>query len=553
MSKMKEIMPFFSLVFCVILSAASLSLGIPNELILSGSALLGLFSLTPFYYALLHARSFKTAGVLCGAHIALTHLFSSFWLAYFKDFAVFTLGASTAAYFALGIPIGWWLWTALHSRAEVRPFVFSACWVCWEWLKSTGFLAYPWGTLPMTSRSLFLFIQIADTTGVWGISFLFATVSAFTAEFLSNEPSWRRPLRAENGAAKRCGTHMPGAVFTAALFGISCVYGAHTLSRLPPSETSFTAAIIQQNSDPWGDDGDTLKRLQDLTRAAVADAENATGKKPDVILWSESSLPYAYNINRAYYSRRPQGDDFISFMKETGIPLFSGSPYIAEQDGGKKAYNAVVLITPDGELADWYAKMQLVPFAEYIPFTEYECVSRFFDALIGFSSGWEPGTKKTVFHLPLPSDAGSGTRVPFSAPICFEDAFPAVTAALYNEGAKLLVNLTNDSWSKTASAEYQHFTVAYFRAIELRTTLVRSTNGGFTSVILPSGEIHRSLPIFTETYMNAEIPVYPHTATFYARFGDWFAGFAALFAAAASMFALKHSGSQNAALSRRKP
>ncbi len=549
MSKMKKIMSFFSLFFCAALSSVILSLGIPNEIFLSGSALLGIFSLAPLYVSLRESRSFKEAGILCGTHIGVVHLLSSFWLANFKDFAVFTLGASTAAYFGLGVLMGWCFFTVLHSKAVIRPFSFAACWVCWEWLKSTGFLAYPWGTVPMTSLSLHLFIQIVDITGIWGISFMFAAVSAFSAEFLYPDKKNTKKLRPlESSGNTGWKEQIPGMVFLVCLFFSCCVYGIYALSRIPLSETSFTASVIQQNSDPWGEGGNiskSLKDIQDLTREAVSAMEESTGRKPHIVLWSESSLPYPYNIHKEYYNFFPRGDDFISFMKEIDVPLFTGTPYITVNNGRERAYNAVALINPDGNLENWYAKMQLVPFAEYIPFTEYKIVSKFFDSLIGFSSGWEPGSKKTVFNIKVMNENGESEEIPFTAPICFEDAFPGVTSRLHNEGGQVLINLTNDSWSKTASAEYQHFAAAYFRAVELRTTLIRSTNGGFTAVVSPAGEILCSLPIFERAFLNAEIPVYPHFQTFYAVFGDWAALLSAVCAILSATVVLKNEKKSN--------
>ena len=84
-----------------------------------------------------------------------------------------------------------------------------------------------------------------------------------------------------------------------------------------------------------------------------------------------------------------------------------------------------------------------------------------------------------------------------------------------------MINLTNDSWSKIESAEYQHFAIAYFRAIELRTSLIRSTNGGYTTVINPKGEILRDLPLFKEGTLSIDIPLYTHKTTPYALFKDW--------------------------------
>mgnify|MGYP003437527642 CR=1 FL=1 len=96
----------FLQVFCSLFSGVILSLAIPNEFLKFGSPLLGIFALVPLYYAIRQTKSYKTAFWLFWIHGAITHLISSFWLAYFKDFAIFTLGASAIAYFVAGFAFG---------------------------------------------------------------------------------------------------------------------------------------------------------------------------------------------------------------------------------------------------------------------------------------------------------------------------------------------------------------------------------------------------------------------------------------------------------------
>jgi apolipoprotein N-acyltransferase len=117
--------------------------------------------------------------------------------------------------------------------------------------------------------------------------------------------------------------------------------------------------------------------------------------------------------------------------------------------------------------------------------------------------------------------------VRFSTPICFEDTFPGLCREFVRRGAQVLVNMTNDSWSESVACEMQHMSIALFRAVENRRTLVRATNGGITCVIDPNGRITAMLPPFREAFLVAEAPVYDARSTVYNRLGDWFP-FAAL-------------------------
>jgi apolipoprotein N-acyltransferase len=73
----------------------------------------------------------------------------------------------------------------------------------------------------------------------------------------------------------------------------------------------------------------------------------------------------------------------------------------------------------------------------------------------------------------------------------------------------------------------QHMSIALFRAVENRRTLVRATNGGITCVIDPNGRIAGILPPFREDFLVAAAPVFDAQDTLYTRLGDWFAFLAA--------------------------
>jgi apolipoprotein N-acyltransferase len=181
--------------------------------------------------------------------------------------------------------------------------------------------------------------------------------------------------------------------------------------------------------------------------------------------------------------------------------------------------NASVLMSPEGRVIDTYGKMHPVPFAESIPFYEYAAVRRFFRNVVGIWNPWVNGERYTLYKVPL----HAGGELAFGTPICFEDAFANLCRGYITHGADLMLNITNDSWSKTWSSEIQHFSVARFRAIENRRVLVRSTNGGVSAVIGPWGDIRSRMPFFESTWRAVDVPVYRERAyTAYTRFGDWF-------------------------------
>jgi apolipoprotein N-acyltransferase len=236
------------------------------------------------------------------------------------------------------------------------------------------------------------------------------------------------------------------------------------------------------------------------------------------MIFSETSLRRPYLENEEYYATNPRETPLLPFIRESGAWLLTGAPYVLDWKDFK-VMNAAILIDPQGRLSDFYGKSHPVPFTEAIPLMEFAWFRAFMKNVVGLDGGWTTGTRLTVFELPL----RDGASLHFGVPICFEDAFPGLCGDFVRRGADILINITNDSWSQTRSAEIQHWAAARFRAIETRRTLVRSTNGGLSCVIAPTGVNVFELPLFSADAKVVDIPVYSgKELTIYTRYGDWF-------------------------------
>ena len=536
---------------------------------------MALLCLIPMYKACCAAKTYAQSFWLFFIQILTVHLLSSYWLANFHGYAVFTLGASAAGTAVQGGLCGILSHAYPHRIARneserqlkesagvspAAPFKravwFCASWVLHEFVKSTKAMGYPWGTLSMAAYKWKVITQIADITGVWGVTFLFAFVSCALAEgvhILCIRGSWYSASFAGYKLLLKQ---------AAAVFALCALYGA--LQYLFPRHVikEFNAVIVQQNVDPWeAGDQESIDISKRLTRAALGDL-SAQGKSADLIVWSEGVLSKSFPSGTSYYSKFPKDESLTAFIKSCDTPLLAGGSVALERSPTRRRnLNAAILFDTDGMLAGFYGKMQLVPFAEKIPYSENPLMETIMREVVGFRSSLSSGTQHVVFtipinankHLDTPLDwqrdktatvtldeKGRGSakvsekflhndkanplsRVTFSAPICFEDAFPAVCSKLFALGSEVFVNITNDSWSKTRSAEIQHFAAASYLAIEFRTTLVRCANSGYSVVVNPAGKLVVDLPLFTESSCGTSVPVYERRATFYFVFGDWLA------------------------------
>jgi apolipoprotein N-acyltransferase len=495
------------LVIIVAASGAAFALALPNELTPYGTFPAGLVCLAPFFAAVTLSPSHRFSAVLGAVFGGVSTVLTNYWLVFFGDFSVWTLGGTTVGYILYNAMLAPFLTAFARRPAAYRPFLLAAAWTVYELAKSSGFLGYPWGLIAYPPNTIPLLTQIVDITGIWGLSFVMALINTSlseTALAAAGHPRSGRRIALTGTWA-----------FASVLVGVVLVYGAARLALPIRAEKHMTMVLVQQNTDPWeaGREMESVRTGMRLSREGVAAAQNPV----DLVVWSESSLRWPYMESRSLYAERPLGDPFVPFVQSTRTHFLVGSPVIVGREP-IEAMNSALLLAPDASVVDHYGKQHPVPFAEAVPFWEVPMVRTFFTEVVGLPAVWVMGNEYTIFETPI----GGGQTVRFGAPICFEDAFPGLCRRFIRRGAELLINLTNDAWSKQVSAETHHFVVARFRAVENRRTLVRGTNAGVTAVVDAYGRIAASLPLFEEASMAVDVPVYEESIpTVYTRFGDY--------------------------------
>jgi apolipoprotein N-acyltransferase len=464
-------------------------------------------------------------------------LLGNYWLAFFGEFSVWTIGGVVIAYAGYNyLLFGYLHFIAHRGRSAVdtlapltverahrgtamRPLWIAVASTGYEYLKSVGFLGYPWGLVAYPLATLNSVAQIAEMGGVWALSFLAAYINSSVAELFYTRET--RSATPGTGSFRRSLTHRttllaPRHLLAAVLLVVSAgAFGTWRVSTLQPVE-NLDLLLVQQNIDSWRPGGfpDALMQAQELTLSRLRDLDSADSV--DAVVWSETALRRPYTGASNYYSQTPAVMPFVAFLDRMNVPLITGAPMPAGADG-RDAANSALVISPEGVLLGSYAKQQLVPFAERIPLWHLSWVRRFFREVVGLQGTWVPGAQSNPLPLPL----ADGRRIPIGTPICFEDAFGWVPRRMARSGARLLINLTNNSWSRQESAQTQHFAAARLRTIELRTTLVRSTNSGLSTVVDARGVATQSLPMFSATARSVTVPLYPEMWTLYRALGDW--------------------------------
>jgi apolipoprotein N-acyltransferase len=394
------------------------------------------------------------------------------------------------AYLALYVgAIAW-----LMSRGEgagISPLVsFPLLWVGLEYVRAFFLTGFPWASLGYSQYRTLPLIQVADITGVYGLSFLIALTNVVLYRIIRGVVGNRPGIYPTKSALVLLG-----------LMVLTLVYGFHRLNSVDRGEP-LRVALVQGNIsqdikwDPAFQDA-TVSIYERLSRQAAAEGR-------DLVVWPESAAPFFFQSDETH-SRRIRA--LAAGLKSC---LVVGSPAF-EKEGGKVRYlNSAFLLGPTGEVLGRSDKIHLVPFGEYVPMARF---LPFVNKLVEGIGDFSPGAAVT------PLNTGKGV---IGVLVCFEGIFPELSRAYVRAGARLLVNISNDAWYKRSSAPYQHLSMTVFRAVENRVPLVRATNTGISAIIDSKGHIRGMTPLFEEAVLTGDVRLGDGN-TFYNRYGDLFA------------------------------
>ena len=539
---------YYSILFLLsAFSALLLFLSLPNFLVLYGIPYIGFICMIPLLLAIFFSPSLRCTFFLVTVWTILYVSGIFFWLLNFQEMALLSY---------LGVLIGSVLLYANvitsikcimnNFSVAYRPLLIAIFWVGYEYMRSRGYLAFPWALLSQTSYHIEPFVQIASIGGDWLVSFMVAYINTVLFEvilyILKNNTSTiklqnrnillsitQRPLRYYNifrHRRKKYNIIQEPVYFHIGFLGIlfilSIIYGLHSLQKKHYIEPNKTISILglQQNSDSWNttDKVAVLKTLIDTTQETL----NSLDTKPDIIMWSETSLFYLYQPNepssKHFYESNPSDFPFLNFLYSNNIPLVTGIPIQKKENNQKLFFNSAIVLSPSGEILDSYSKNQLVPFAEYVPASNTPIMRTLLN-ILKIGSLWTPG--RSVHPVTVPIQNNTNT-ISLGIAICFEDAFSFITRTHANLNTELLVNLSNVSWSKTKSAQIQQLIASKFRSIETGLPMIRVTNSGINAVINSWGQIEQQIPMFETATMFSKIPLIS-IPTLYRIIGDSFA------------------------------
>ncbi len=372
-------------------------------------------------------------------------------------------------------------------------------WTVLEFIRSYALTGFPWSSIGYSQYKFLPFIQIADITGIYGISFLVLSVNGAIADiFLLKMRRTDRPLFSPLPVVSCL------IILVITLVGVFS-YGIYKMNQ--QREGSYlNAAIIQGNIEQD-------KKWEPLYQQEVIDVYKelsikAAQQKPDIVVWPETAVPFVFGDDRRLT------EEIIEFQRGLDSYLLFGSILIKEESKDRqnvlKGYsNSAVMLDKNGNISYVYDKIHLVPFGEYVPLKK---LLFFIDKLVIGIGDYIPGDSYTKASTPFGN---------FGTLICYEIIFPGLVRKFYSKGGDFIVTITNDAWFGQTNGPYQHFSMAVFRAIENRKPVIRAANTGISGFIDSSGRVISNTRLFERAVLIRQIKA-DKTLTPYTKYGDIF-------------------------------
>ncbi|UTC61376.1 apolipoprotein N-acyltransferase [Treponema sp. OMZ 787] len=515
---MKNKLMLFSLnLLLAVLGSVFFALSHPNYFNLNGLQILAYAALIPFF--VLIKRTDLKFSFLWGAFSgALFYFLFNFWIIFFHPIAIYIIIAKYCVIYSLLF----FVLKIIDSYMCKNAFVFQAvAWVAFEYLNTLGFLGYPYGIIGYTQWNFPVLIRASSIFGVWGISFLLVFFSSCMASFLFD---FYKEKNIKN-VYKRY--KLPMMIWIGVFFAF-IFYGTFTKIEFS-GNSKVKIALVQPNHDPWIGNFEVYKNNYENLKSL---SEKAIKENPDLdlVVWPETAFIPRIRWHYKYSSSSNPSSglvrELLNFLNEQRVPFLIGNDdgEISENlmdseniDAGRIDYNAALLFIPGENVLppspQIYRKMHLVPFTEHFPY------QKIFPQVYEFlkendTHFWEKGKESNLLEF---------NNLKIGTPICFEDTFGYISSIFSKKGADIIINLTNDAWAQSAVSQYQHLSMAVFRAVENRLPLLRSTSSGQTAFIDQNGNIQKMLQPFIKDNLIADVTLLTKGyKTVYSYLGDFF-------------------------------
>ena len=373
-----------------------------------------------------------------------------------------TLTALILSLFALVRRGKWW-----------DAFAFAGLFVLSEnAMEYMGDLTFSWGRLAHLAAPLTPFLQSASLFGSLFLSLLILLINSGIAMAM---------LHWHNFSARRAAALLAAGLMTANLtFG---TLRMAVLKQQPPNQP-FGVLLVQGN---FGGGNKWLGSSDEMLEQYLALSQAGLQQHPDtcLVIWPETAVVKNLTSDTQTLQQLEQ------FAAAQNITLVTGA--FSSSDDPDRDLNSAWVFTPDGVCDRQYSKQVLVPMGEVIPFRDW------FEALMPWLFTGDILLEECA--------RGEGTVVNetpcgnLGTLICYESIVPHIVRQNTEQGADVLVMITNDSWFGASAALEEHLSHAKLRAVENGCCLLRAANTGISALVQSDGSVTARTAVNEQTVL----------------------------------------------------
>lgn len=358
---------------------------------------------------------------------------------------------------------------------------------------------FAWRYLAHSQFENIMLIQISDIFGAAGVSFLIAMVNGLIAEVIidAKKKLFFKPA------------NITGIVLAIIAIAATLFYGRYRIIQTADFiENGPRVSVVQSNVPVKAGEETVPPDISFIDM--LLDSRRSLAAEPNLIIWPETMVETIFDdgylkLLGADSTAKIYHNALVRHSNE-GVYLlvgaFSSDAYLADNNEIKLTakYNSAFLYEPNRSARQYYDKIYLVPFGEYIPFKDslpflYKIMMKL--TPYNYDYTLDAGRDFTVFKM---NSGGKAYR--FGVMICYEDTLPKsarrFTIGIDNKKQiDWLVNISNDGWFVRGKNEKiipstelaQHTAICVFRAVENRVPVIRSVNTGISCYIDSLGRI----------------------------------------------------------------
>ena len=372
----------------------------------------------------------------------------------------------------LALCLGFWgALSHFFAKSIWQQVLYWPCaWFLLESSFSYLFGGFPWVILGNSLAGYPIFIQSASIWGATGLSSFLVLLQCLLAAF------WLQRKMIYVGLA-------------CILFIGNLGFGYFSLGEQEDTEEYWQVATLQTSystAQKWSSEDEAMwQQYQGLCEEIV----NQSTEEVDLILWPETSFPYQILDSKEWSQK------FISLAEGLNTNLLVGGYYGQDED----TYNTLFEVSKTGTLQPVYLKQFLVPFGEYLP------AENILKQIV--SEEWLEQFPMGHLSSGKPQGAADFMDVKFAGMICYDSIFSDLLQKPIQEGAKIILVSSNESWYVGSTALWQHFAHSIMRGVEYQRYVVRSANGGYSAIIDAHGQVLQEGTLGAFETLSAQVPL----------------------------------------------